>query len=190
MSKIPKALRDEIVALVYREAADLSWEDLSNQQKSSIYERWAADPDIGGRLSEYLARPRVRVWIKDGPMKEYKRASRGLGPYAEYMESHRSYERDVCSRALTSQWEIREGSVDVKPNQFVAVLSGTEKRVFWGTEFELKHLVWAYLTSPDPDRSLIVLVETRQHPMGHFARRQHETISNRIGAEILHISLD
>src|SRR5207253_501472 len=42
--------------------------------KSSWYEAWTKDQDIGGRLSRYMDQRRIRVYIKDTIMKGYVRS--------------------------------------------------------------------------------------------------------------------
>ena len=49
-----------------------------------MYTQWVESTNpIGRILAPYMTPEAARSWIKDGPMKEYSRANRGAGRYAE-----------------------------------------------------------------------------------------------------------
>jgi hypothetical protein len=54
-------------------ADDRNWPTLSDQQRTSLYQEWIRDDEIGGVLSRYLDARFVRVYIKDTIMKPYSR---------------------------------------------------------------------------------------------------------------------
>jgi len=189
MSKIPAQVREEVSRSILQHAVELGWEDLSNTQKSAQYERWANSPEIGGRLSDYIPVERVRVWIKDGPMKEFKRAQRGLGPYADLAPANKRQEEEICKRVLGASWHILEDSVEVKPNRFDAENDEMRLTVFWGTQTDLKHLVWAFLNHTHPENSRLVIVSTQSEPTTTMSRARNARIAERLNTRIDYISL-
>ncbi|MBI5499766.1 MAG: hypothetical protein HY907_05955 [Deltaproteobacteria bacterium] len=46
---------------------------LTAAEKTVYYQRWTADPAIGGVLNRYMETARVRVYIKDAMLKPYAR---------------------------------------------------------------------------------------------------------------------
>ena len=57
----------------------------------------------------------ARAWIKDGPMKEFRRARRGAGRYAEFGQASVTGPDDVVRHALGEGWHIVDDHVGVKP---------------------------------------------------------------------------
>jgi hypothetical protein len=190
MARLPKNVREAISRRILERASSEDWPDLTNNEKSRLYEEWVQDPNIGGRLSEYIARSRVRVWIKDGPMKEYSRAARGLGPYAHLMPDQPSYEFDIARGVLGEGWTPIDGTITWKPNQFQARSGDRRIHIYWGTERDLKHLVWAYVTHTNDADPRIVVAVTQQHPVGDQKLALHKSIGEKIGTEISYVILD
>ena len=75
---VPKEIRHEVVRALYQQVETMNWELMSPQQKSQQYARWIDDPAIGGRLTQFQSAEDARVWLKDGPMKEFARALDGV----------------------------------------------------------------------------------------------------------------
>lgn len=71
--KIPDVVYRRIKERVWVVAEELSWPTLSDQQKTTLYEEWIREGDVGGVLSRYLDPGNVRVYIKDTIMKPYGR---------------------------------------------------------------------------------------------------------------------
>lgn len=71
---VPKAVRDRFRQVLWSKADSLNWRKLSVLDRTSIYENWAKDKEIGGVLAHYMDPRRVRVYIKDTLMKPYQRA--------------------------------------------------------------------------------------------------------------------
>lgn len=68
---VPVSVRLPIRERLWAIADDLSWESLPVLSKTTYYEGWARDPDIGGVLERYMDRRRVRIYLKDTIMKTY-----------------------------------------------------------------------------------------------------------------------
>jgi hypothetical protein len=60
--------------LLWGVAEEMGWERLSGIDKSTRYEVWTRDPEIGGRLTHFMDPRKVRVYIKDTLMKGFSRA--------------------------------------------------------------------------------------------------------------------
>ena len=71
--KISDAAYTRIKKKLWKAADEIGWPTLSDQQKSSLYEEWIRDPEVGGALSRYLDPGNIRVYIKDTIMKPYGR---------------------------------------------------------------------------------------------------------------------
>ncbi len=189
MSRIPRHIREEISRSILKRAVEIGWEDLPNSKRSSYYEEWASNPKIGGRLSDYVPPERIRVWIKDGPMKEFKRAKRGLGPYADLAPKAQKHEEEISEKALGQGWQVVDGSIRVKPNRFDAERDDERVTVLWGTRIDLKHLVWAWLNHRHPEDCRLVLVKTQAEPLASTTRAKHDVLAKRLGTEIRYVSL-
>lgn len=191
MQRIPTDLRNAVAQAIIQRAIDLSWDDMSMAERSRIYEAWVDDPLIGGRLIAYIPRSRIRVWIKDGPMKEYARARRGLGPYAQYVTNPNNHEDEICAKVLGSAWIVKPGSADVKPARFQAIHTTGEATcvIYWGTVPEAKHLLWAALNTPHHQEAIMVITGTRRTPLINSDRTTLQAIADRAHLKIEFISL-
>jgi len=86
---------------------------------------------------------KIRVWIKDGPAKEYRRALEGIGPFSTYTNRTLGSPSQVVASALGEAWRIEEGSLSEKPMRCIAIdPSGSRKYVIWGGLDKLSDLVW------------------------------------------------
>ena len=189
MTKLPPHVRRDIARMIYERANELGWEDLTNREKAMRYEQWAADPDIGGRLADYIPVERIRVWIKDGPMKEFKRAVRGIGPYSDLVPERKRFEQIIAGKLLGEEYKVLEASIDVKPNRFTAESDDKSVTVIWGNVPELKHLVWAWLNHPSPQDARLVLVNSILQPITSAVEAQAKEIGDRLGTEIRYVTI-
>lgn len=71
MSKLPAKVRKEVETLVWTQADAASWSRLTDQQKSRQYDKWVADPSVGGVLSQFMDQKIIRVYLKDSLIKSY-----------------------------------------------------------------------------------------------------------------------
>ena len=93
---------------------------MTPQQHSARYAEWVQDSEVGGRLKAYLTDSEVRVWIKDGPMKEWSRATSGVGRYSELVDTQLDIPAILVRKVLGAEWELEEGSVRTKPLRLTA----------------------------------------------------------------------
>jgi len=172
------------------QAVEFGWADLSTSERSSHYEKWASDPEIISALSPHIPRERIRVWIKDGPMKEYVRARRGIGSYARFVPRAEDFEGQIISRVLGEGWELTPGSVEVKPMRFIALNAELEDKctVLWGSKPDLKHIVWAYLNMPETTNVKLVFLATPQEPISANDENHMNKIAARISTQFYYVS--
>ena len=69
--KIPDAKLSKIKTKLWKVADERNWPTLSDSEKTSLYEEWIRDEEVGGVLSRYIEPTNIRVYIKDTIMKPY-----------------------------------------------------------------------------------------------------------------------
>ncbi len=170
MSKVPQGVREQVAKNVYQQLDALRWETIGNARKSKYYSDWVNDPSVGGALSVYMKRDRVRVWLKDGPVKEYSRAINGQGRYAKYTRRRVSSPRGIVSAVLGDGWLPQPDSVQDKPLRCIAAPADTRQSrlLIWGAEEHLRDLVWAALlakTEPGGPKPIIAVTRLPGQPL-------------------------
>ncbi len=186
---VPKEVRDEAVRALYRQVETMDWELMSPQQKSQQYARWIDDPAIGGRLTAFQSVEDARLWLKDGPLKEYARALDGVGAFAEFTTKRLSGPEELIHRALGDGWKIIAGSQGEKPLHCLATDGAATKYVCWGKPGTFRDLVWAALKQAveQPHRPMIVVSLRDGQNVSGDERRQHERIAGHCGVDVRHI---
>ena len=181
-----------VVRKLYEDAQRLDWEHLTSGDKTSQYAAWLDDPEVGALLGQWMSPEEARVWIKDGPMKEYARALAGFGPFAHYLDEHPRGPSAMVKAALGPQWNAVAGLAGIKPLHCTAT-DGTKRiRLFWGPARDFKHLLWAALEASDskPSREVkIAVFHTVAHPTPRSVRGQQERFGNRCGIAVSHVKL-
>jgi hypothetical protein len=191
MSGLPPELRDRVTRKLYASAAQIDWENLSAAEKTAQYRRWVADPQIGGELTRFVPEDSARVWIKDGPMKEYARAHFGVGSFAHLVDAPRCTPETVVRAVYGENWQVVDGSVEIKPARCSANGPDGQALVLWGSAADFKHLVWAALeaTAVGDNRSVtIAVVESPARPTPHPERQRLQAIAARCGFAVRHIN--
>lgn len=191
MSDLPPQLREMVTRRLYASAAELDWENLSVAAKTAQYRHWIGDPQIGGQLTRFVPEDRARVWIKDGPMKEYARAQFGVGAFAHLVDTPRCTPETVVLAVHGHGWEVMDGSIEVKPARCVATSLQGQSLILWGNLPDFKHLVWAALeiASADDTRSVtIAVVESPARPTPIPERTRLKKIADRCGFAVRHIN--
>lgn len=186
---LPEALRADVVRALYADANQLGWTTLGPQAKTVAFNRWVEDPRVGGRLAGYMSPEQARLWIKDGPMKEYARAMRGAGRFAEFGRQGGTSPQDIVNRALGAGAQI-QGNVGTKPPHCLATnRDGTTAYVTWGDTSSLKHLLWAALrASIEHDLSgHIVVLEPPGTVTPTAAAEEQKAITQRCGLQLHHL---
>lgn len=75
--KVPQHIYDSLRTALWKQADEIEWMRLTDQDKSKQYEQWTKQQSVGGTLSRYLDPEAVRVYIKDTLMKPYVRERLG-----------------------------------------------------------------------------------------------------------------
>lgn len=193
MAAIPEQLRHEVIARLYERFDDLKWEERTLSERSATYQRLVDDPAIGGRLASHIPLDRVRVWIKDGPAKEYRRALEGVGPYAEFTNRRAVGAEGVAEAVLGGDWYVVNGSVGEKPMRCLTQRDDVTRLVIWGPESSLKELFWhaaVHLTQYGRDESpLIVIAKRGNAPIDSSLWRRAKGLGELIGCEVVQASL-
>lgn len=188
MSDIQDPLRRQVIGEIYRRADELGWDSLSIGERSAWYNQWLDDPDIGGVLTRYMPRERVRLWIKDVPMKHYNRARSGIGPYADLVANPMPGAAQIAQLVFGEAWSVVDGSVMEKPNR-CHVADGREVMLMiWGTPRNLQSLIWAGLNARlDGGPTPTVVVTTRQgERLSEGQRARHEKLGELAGLDVRH----
>lgn len=183
---LPAAIRAEVVQALYADANQLGWTTLGPKEKTAAFNRWVDDARVGGRLTGYMTPEQARLWIKDGPMKEYARAMRGTGRFAEYGRQGGTSPQDIVNRALGPGAQIH-GTIGTKPPHCHASASdGTTAYVTWGDNGSLKHLLWAGVrASIEHDLTgHIVILEPPGTVTPTATKDEHTAITDRCGLKL------
>ena len=190
--RIPRPIESKIVAKLYGDAGALDWASLSQTERSEQYVKWLKDPEVGGRLGKYLTEGEARVWIKDGPMKEWSRASSGVGRYAEYVDDSADIPTLLVEKVRGSGWVFDRRDISVKPLRLVARRGEGETVVTWGNPRDLKHLVWAALSAAaegDARPWVLCVVETFTRPIPRNEKLAHLRVAERSSLTVTHVAL-
>ncbi|NYI40862.1 hypothetical protein [Demequina lutea] len=142
MSRIPETVRASVIAAIYSHLDEMKWES-PGIDRNSAYSALLDDPDIGERLTPYMTLWQARVWIKDGPAKEYSRALEGRSPYAKYTSRTLPGPHAVVSASCGDGWALKEGTVVDKPMRCVATNGTRSRTVMWGDESKFSDLYQA-----------------------------------------------
>lgn len=190
-SDLPDKLRREVIAELYRRADQLGWDGLSGPERSIWYTRWVEDPKIGGVLSRYMPLNRVRVWIKDVPMKEYTRARSGIGKYSDLVETRFPSPEEIAHQVFGREWRITNGTVREKPNR--CEISNGQQRILmiWGPPAGLRDLVWAGMNAMIDSRPTptIVITTLQGQKLTEGEKRRHIALGRQAGLEIWHTTV-
>jgi len=157
---LPAAVRERVVRAIYADADRLGWQTLSLADRTATFNQWIEDDRVGGPLTRFMTPEQARSWIKDGPMKEYGRALRGAGRFAEYGRQGGTGPVDVVRHALGPTAAVVDGSLGSKPLHCLGEVDGTASYVAWGDNRNFKNLLWAALRASaldGVDAHLVVL---------------------------------
>ncbi len=192
MPRIPKDVETKVVRKLYADAASMDWAHLTPQQRSAQYSKWVQDSEVGGRLQEYLTAETARVWIKDGPMKEWSRSSNGVGKYAALVDGSQDTHSKLVRKALGEGWTVLPDSLRIKPLSLVATKDDEETVVTWAGASELKHMVWAALTANaegDTRPWVLCVVGTFTKPTPANEKQAHQRLAQRCALRLTHVEL-
>jgi len=170
----------------------MDWEHCTHQEHTEQYARWLESKDVGGILSQWMSPEEQRVWLKDGPMKEFARAMAGEGPFAFHLQHHPRSPSLIVERTLGPPWKLRHGSTGIKPLQCEASDGRKITKIFWGPAKDFKHLLWAALDAWQltPDREMLIVVfDTMQNQITLAERNKLEAFGRRCQFKISFIRI-
>ncbi len=186
--RLPASEREAVVKALYAEADRIGWEHLTPQARTAQYDKWVTDPDIGAVLSAYMSAENARSWIKDGPMKEYKRAKQGAGRYAKFGSPGGATIDGVILHAFGPQAEVVVGSEGVKPLHCrVKTPDGRKSYLAWGEATNFRYLVWAclnHLAENTDEAATIVITESMTNPTTSAVKEGHKAIAGLCGISL------
>lgn len=179
---VPNHQLDAVIAATYASADQLNWGGLTPQERTRNYDRWLDEPTIGGVLTAYMNPEKARTWIKDGPMKEYAQARRGVGRYARFGRQGGTGPADVVVAALGPGAQTVPGTQKVKPSRCRAEdATGATAQVVWGEADNFKNLLWSALRTAVEERvpAHVVVLEPPGPPTPAPAVRVHRALADR-----------
>jgi hypothetical protein len=180
--------RDLVIAACYARAAELSWDSLSQQQRSMAYDAWLDDAKIGKLLTPFLSREKARVWLKDVPMKEYSRAVSGIGTYARFAPLQLPGPDLLAQQVFGSSWVADPHTLRTKPNRVVITDGSVDRLMLWGRPRALRDLMWAAMVAlvDDAANPVVVLCSTRSVHLTDAERKRHIALGDLVGIVIVH----
>lgn len=190
-SRLTWDVEEAIVSSLFADMERLGWEGMTPRQRTSQYGEWIKHPEIGQKLAEWMAPEEARVWIKDGPVKEYPRALAGVGKYAPLANGSTSF-ADLVQRALGAGWISDPATLSVKPLRVEAHHDEETVVLAWGPARDLKHLVWAALNaeaSGDSREWVLVVTGTFTRPVTASEKAKQLRIARRCGLRLVHVEL-
>lgn len=189
---LPDKIELEIVTHLFADAERLKWTYMNATERSRQYREWLQDPRIGGTLSGFMASGEARVWIKDGPMKEFARAVHGQGKYAHLISGRAPSPELIVRKALGDEWQVVEGSQKIKPLRVTARKEEEEVVFTWGPVRDFKHLVWAALSAlaeGDTRSWVLCLTASFVNPTPRNAQAHNLRLAEQCGLKVVHLSL-
>lgn len=186
---LPREQLASVVTTLYADAEMLDWEHQPPAERTRQYARWIRDIRVGGILTRYMTAETARSWIKDGPMKEFGRARRGAGRYAEFGKATGTSPEDVVRHALGDSWHIVDGRVGVKPFHCEAIYADERAFVAWGPSANFRYLVWAALrwAVDHSGRAVVVVTDLPERPTAESEAALHQKLAERCGLEVAHM---
>jgi len=194
MTRIPTSLRHDVISEIYRQFDEMKWEERTQPERSSAYQRFVDDPKVGGLLAQHIPVEKVRVWIKDGPAKEYRRALEGVGPYSDFTTRFSVGAEGVVAAVLEPGWTILDKSVREKPMRCIVEHDRRHRLVVWGPDSSLKELFWHIAVhvserSGVSERPLLVLTKRGNAPIDAAVWRRAESLAGIVDCDVVQTSL-
>lgn len=190
---LPEQVTANVIRRIFDDMRTLGWASLPDEEKTRQYNAWVEREDVGKILSQFNADP--RHWIKDGPVKEWPRASVGVGSYAKYLTPDTDQVNRIVRRVLGADWSTEPDSVKIKPLRVTARHSDDHTDpvvVTWAPAKDFKHLLWAAVNEQakgDPRDWRLVAWGTLENPIPADLKKLHQRIANRCGLKVEHIQL-
>ncbi|MBM7775981.1 hypothetical protein JOD54_006185 [Actinokineospora baliensis] len=189
-SKLPSAVREAVCRELYRQVHALDWESLGDQQKTEQYSLWVDHPAIGGELADHYTAEGMRVWLKDGPMKEYTRALEGVGSYAAYAVKRLADIGETIREAIGPEWRTVPGTRAEKP-MHMDITDGTVRRYMcWGQPQTFRDLLWAAVRVAigAPERPLILITLREGRSLESTEEVFQDKVAAHCGVDLIRVS--
>ncbi|MEY9859770.1 hypothetical protein ABH935_005403 [Catenulispora sp. GAS73] len=172
--RMPDNVRAQVISTVYQRADEAGWDQLAVRDRLEIISGWVDDPAVGGVLVSYFSKDKIRVWLKDVPLKEYYRAKEGLGPYARYTKRRYQAPDEITLAVCGDGWFVEPGTVDINPSRCLATNGRAHRHVFWGGVSDFKDLVYAALDSTREGflKPIVVLMHRENESVAHDYNRR------------------
>lgn len=186
-------LADAIVRRVYADALRLDWLHLRPSTRTEQYQKWLDDKNVGGELQQWMSHRAASTWLKDIAIKELARALAGVGDFARLLSVHPWSAKVIVDRALGVNWSVVEGTTQPKPMSVVARDgTGNEFRIYWGSQKDFKHLLWAALTVWERTKAegTIVVFDTVEGPVSKSRQDRMRRLAIRAGFGVKFIRVD
>lgn len=184
---IPREVRSEVITELVRQFDAARWEELSASAASEMYDRFVKDPKIGARLAPFMPAEKVRVWIKDGPAHDYRRALEGAGPIAPFTKRAYPGAESVVRLALGDQWVLMPDTLQIKPMRcFAEDRKGQSMFVIWGPLSAIQALIWnsCLIRAEDPLKPItVVITKPNSAPLPENDWRSVKALSNIVDAD-------
>ncbi|WP_329001921.1 hypothetical protein OHA18_02675 [Kribbella sp. NBC_00709] len=186
---LPKDVRDSVLTELYRQIGELPWMTMPGRHKTRCYSEWIEDPSIGGELADYQTAEGMRVWLKDGPLKEYARAIEGAGPYARYTTRRLTPPNEFLRTLLGQEWHVDSTNIGEKPMHCMISNGHTERYVCWGGQRTYRDLLWAAINQAVRLRAvpLIVVYTFESEQVQKPQQKQQESLAEHCGVELAYV---
>ena len=192
---IPADLEEDVVRLLYKRMADLNWIYLPDAERTRHYVAWTSDPAVGGRLLPFIGKPeKIRPWLKDRPMKEYVRATYGVGKWAPLVAKPSTPVSELVVRALGPCWMVDLETLAIKPLCVTIRREDdeeTERCFAWAPMRDFKHLAWAAIAAQADGDALpwvICTVDSFVRKITPEQKATNERIAKRLGLISAHVT--
>jgi hypothetical protein len=187
--ELPKEVRDAVLRELFSQVESLGWESMAVGRKTQQYSDWVDHPLIGGELADNYTAEGIRVWLKDGPLKEYARALEGFSSYAQYLTKRLAHPSKMVESALGPGWEIVPGSIREKPMHCVITDGEVRRYVCWGKPGTFRDLLWAAVSNAvtTPTRPLIIVFLREGEQENQKTRDIHERIAEHCALDLAYV---
>lgn len=186
---IPSDVRAAVIGEIYRQVEAMDWDTMSPQKKTAQYSRWIEDPAVGGELADHLPTESMRVWLKDGPLKEYTRALEGFGSFAPYVTRRLSPPSGLATSAFGPGWSIVANSIREKPMHCDVTDGGRVRYMCWGRAAGFRDLVWAALNNAvkSPSRPMMVVFWLEGRAVDDATRDRQQRIAKHCDLDLRYV---
>jgi hypothetical protein len=165
---LPKEVREEVRARLWKHAEELDWSALSSNEKSRHYTQWSDGEAIGGVLSRYMNARAVRVYIKDTLLKGFGR-EKLVGHQAQVLRLVGRPAEDIVETFIKPHGLVLTGGLSVVWGR------ADDWKMLLGSLFERGHGASA--------ASVVVLFRAAPRFTGLESRAMVEEAARRLGIE-------